>query len=542
MFREITIEDKILFDQFHCEEYCGSELLFANVFAWKKTDCLQLSIQPDFLIIKGRDFFFPPLCKTKESFLKGISWIEQYCLENAFPFRLLGITDLFYSFFGEDYFLLPTPHLDEYLYLPNDLATYPGKKYHAKRNLCNQFQKNYSYQFVSYKTEHFSPIIDLCNRWEVHKTPTEELDGIIDILNNLSASGCFCDVLIVNDIVEGFVIGTVQKKCGIVLFEKANVELIGIYPMLISLTSQKHFLSMEKINRQEDMGIESLRQAKMRFHPVQFIKKYQVCWNKTKQLKYLYQSAFPDSQDYVNYFFTKKEKETLILEEDSFIYAALYYRTLTIHIQGQLHSACFIFAISTHPHYRNRGYMKNLLNRAVDEWQKEYLCCFLLPDISNFYEKFDFVPCYYLLESADCKKVETNDWEKIKELYNLYAKKYQNFIIRSDKQWQTMAEENQINHGKVYLLFQAENIIGYEIFDGETTIELVDLSSKVTLSPRCNMVRFLQIETLQSLFPKEKSYPLTALLQAKINQPNLLLQQFSIDFIKENPILILDCY
>jgi hypothetical protein len=53
-----------------------------------------------------------------------------------------------------------------------------------------------------------------------------------------------------------------------ILFEKGDLNYSGIYQTINYLTANTYLLNVTYINRQEDMGIEGLRQAKLSYHPV----------------------------------------------------------------------------------------------------------------------------------------------------------------------------------------------------------------------------------------------------------------------------------
>ena len=153
MFRDILAQDQLVFNDFIQNECHGSELCFANIFAWKNYDKLQIFVNDNLLIIKGKNFFFPPLVKNVD-YQKGLDFIQNYCEEKQFPFAIYGVTEKFLPLLKiKNTHLTPHPELDEYLYNAQDLVTYSGKKFHSKRNLFNQFNK-LSYEFVTYSNEH----------------------------------------------------------------------------------------------------------------------------------------------------------------------------------------------------------------------------------------------------------------------------------------------------------------------------------------------------------------------------------------------------
>ena len=66
------------------------------------------------------------------------------------------------------------------------------------------------------------------------------------------------------------------SNVGIILFEKADPEYEGIYQAVNYLFINHSFKQCRFINRQEDLGLEGLRKAKMSYHPFGFAEKYRV--------------------------------------------------------------------------------------------------------------------------------------------------------------------------------------------------------------------------------------------------------------------------
>ena len=56
--------------------------------------------------------------------------------------------------------------------------------------------------------------------------------------------------------------------------EKADPEVRGAYPAINQAFVEHEWSDMTYINREEDMGIEGLRQAKESYKPVKLIEKF----------------------------------------------------------------------------------------------------------------------------------------------------------------------------------------------------------------------------------------------------------------------------
>ena len=107
----------------------------------------------------------------------------------------------------------------------------------------------------------------------------EELIGIkklfanFDIIKDrLKIAGIFIDGKL-----EAFTMGEyINPNMALIHIEKANPMIRGLYPYINKQFLVNEFSDVEFVNREEDLGIEGLRKAKLSYHPVKFIEKYTV--------------------------------------------------------------------------------------------------------------------------------------------------------------------------------------------------------------------------------------------------------------------------
>ena len=71
-----------------------------------------------------------------------------------------------------------------------------------------------------------------------------------------------------------FTIGEpVSDQCFVVHFEKALSRYPGAYPMINQQFVQNALQAYHYINREEDLGLEGLRKAKLSYHPAILLEK-----------------------------------------------------------------------------------------------------------------------------------------------------------------------------------------------------------------------------------------------------------------------------
>lgn len=88
--------------------------------------------------------------------------------------------------------------------------------------------------------------------------------------------------------------------------------------------------------------------------------------NRKEQIIQLWRCCFEDSEDFIRRFFSQvyREENALTLEHDGQIVCAMQLLPYTISYYGQAVPATYIYGVCTHPDYRRRGYMHQLLETA----------------------------------------------------------------------------------------------------------------------------------------------------------------------------------
>lgn len=197
--------------------------------------------------------------------LRGILPGTREILEQYYP-------TLFEYTANRDYF--------DYIYRRQDLVELKGKNYQPKRNHVNKFKKEYRFDFQPLTPE----LIPECLLFEAEwcmKHGCEENENIrnerqaltfaLDHYNELPLSGA---VIHVEGKIAAFTFGApINHDTFGIHFEKADISLDGAY----SIINQQFAASLPEqylwLNREEDMGIPGLRQAKTSYHPAKLLEK-----------------------------------------------------------------------------------------------------------------------------------------------------------------------------------------------------------------------------------------------------------------------------
>lgn len=174
----------------------------------------------------------------------------------------------------------------EYLYDIRDLASLSGNRYMKKRNRVNQFRRRYDYTYEPLTADIIPEVAEFQRAWcqanDCGATPglVREDRCISRILENWDdVPDLRGGVIRVNGGIAAYTIGELAGETIMVHFEKASLEYGAAYQVI-----NKEFLSnmledhpqLKIANREEDMNDPGLRDAKMSYLPVDFIKKHRV--------------------------------------------------------------------------------------------------------------------------------------------------------------------------------------------------------------------------------------------------------------------------
>lgn len=166
----------------------------------------------------------------------------------------------------------------DYVYLRENLVSLSGKKLHSKRNHINKFKSLYSYEYHPFSKEFAKECLALEQAWLDGKTEMDdfsrecEYDAVRKSIEDFDALGVRGGVLTVDSKVIAFTIGEMlTSDTALIHMEKADASYQGAYPMINQQFCEHEFHDAVYIDREEDMGLEALRKAKLSYYPEQLI-------------------------------------------------------------------------------------------------------------------------------------------------------------------------------------------------------------------------------------------------------------------------------
>lgn len=290
-FKPLKLEDKSLFDKFlKPYKFLTCEYSFTNLFIWRKALDIEYAIYKDTLILKKLDFdgsyhFMEPLGYTKDN-LKGIvdALIEYQSTEDVgylFKDAEEPFTNDLKEIFGDNLIIEEDRSNFDYIYSSEKLISLSGKKLHSKKNHYNNFIKNNEFRIEPITDSIVCDCIKAAREW-CRKNDCKgyllyELKAIEELLKNSQSLEFKGMVVYVNDKLSAFTIGEkVTDDMAIIHVEKADANINGLYAFINKTFVEEYFKDVPYINREQDLGIEGLRKAKLTYQPIKLEPKYSV--------------------------------------------------------------------------------------------------------------------------------------------------------------------------------------------------------------------------------------------------------------------------
>lgn len=291
---EITLRDKEFFDR-HLRLYNPdtSELTFTNFFAWrnfyrfKYTEingllcviAIPLKSEPYALMPMGdlnRDSFEEAFSKLTEHFKqKGWKPLFKKIPQKGLEYFKSHIT-------SENDVVLDRDNSD-YLYNTADLINLKGKKYDGKRNHINKFKSKYEYEYVPLNCQLIEECSRIMEEWciEKHCDCQEgdycERQANMELLKNFRVLECKGALMKVDGIYEAFTVGEMlNKDTAVIHIEKANTHVDGLFTYINQQFCEREWKDTLYINREQDLGLEGMRKAKLSYKPYKMMEKYTV--------------------------------------------------------------------------------------------------------------------------------------------------------------------------------------------------------------------------------------------------------------------------
>lgn len=287
-FKDIELKDKELITSYTLNSpRRNCDLSFSNLCSWRFLYNTQFAILDGFLLLKfwANDELIYMMPVGDGDLKKILNTLIEDANQEDEPLCLLGLSEEACSELEE---LMPgkfqfTTDRDyaDYLYLRTDLATLSGKKFQSKRNHVNKFKRTYNYEYTAITPDRIQKCIDLEAEWckandcDQHEGTGNERRALLYALHNFDELGLTGGILHVDGKIAAFTFGMpINQETFGVHVEKANTQIDGAYAMINYEFSNHLPEQYIYVNREEDLGIEGLRKAKLSYQPTIVLAKY----------------------------------------------------------------------------------------------------------------------------------------------------------------------------------------------------------------------------------------------------------------------------
>jgi hypothetical protein len=287
-FKKINLEDRdLLAPLLPTLDNRDCNLSFVNLYSW------QFLTDASYAFIGGTPVLRLLLERTRTVYIlppggddstRALQLLIEEDRQHDRPTRLFGIIPRLAPWLDEafpgafryhanrDYF--------DYLYLRRDLVELRGKYLQAKRNHVNKFLRTYAHEYLPLTPSLAPECLQLEEEWCLRHgdAPSESLrnerQAMTLALNHVAELQLLGGAIRVNGKLVAFAYGApVTTDTFGIHIEKADASIGGAYNMINQELARRVPEHYTYINREEDLGIPGLRQAKGSYHPYLLLEK-----------------------------------------------------------------------------------------------------------------------------------------------------------------------------------------------------------------------------------------------------------------------------
>ena len=280
-FKKLEKADKKIIDKFYNAGYYeNSEHNFTNLYMWRELCNIYWAVEDDVLYISSssNDMLaaWQPIGsqeKMQDAITKILDWSEKNKGDRDFAFVVVekNFTEELEKYPHANFKIEPDRNEFDYVY-------------HGKKNHLNSFRKDFpTAEYLPITSEIIPKCRDELNRWyEIHRkeNPDDpfiyyEQAAIHEIFDNFDEFKLKGGAILLGGKVVAFTFGEkLNSDTAVIHVEKADPEIRGAYAAINQNFAAAEWSDMTFINRESDMGLEGLRQAKESYRPVKLIEKF----------------------------------------------------------------------------------------------------------------------------------------------------------------------------------------------------------------------------------------------------------------------------
>ena len=380
-FRPVRLEDRAVIERFTMpSDIRNCDLAFANMFCWQAVYRSAWAVVEGFLVIRfqidggTRTGYMQPV--GEGDFSAIVPALREDAHRCGQRLRIIGLTDegreLLRQRWPGSFAFASDRALEDYIYRADDLRTLAGRRYQPKRNHVNRFTAAYpDYRYDELTPDRFAECMALEREWRrAHEGHTSELcaeqRAMQLAFEHFDELGLRGGCIHVGDRLAAFTYGSaVNDRTFVTHVEKADTAFDGAFTIINKLFAEHLPPRFTLINREEDLGLEGLRHAKLSYHPLLLQHKFAAIHLHPDELacKELWQQVFGDDDAFVDAFLMRYYdcSRMLRIEQEGRPAAMLHL----LPFECELGRASYIYGVATHPDFRGRGFASQLMQEAL---------------------------------------------------------------------------------------------------------------------------------------------------------------------------------
>lgn len=410
-FKDVTVDDKDLIQSFTLYgERQNCDLSFANLISWRFLYNTQYAVVDDYLVFRfytGRHLaYMMPVPRPREQedgslrvepcdecSVSVIRAIRDDSIAMGHPFLMLGVCnymrDIIEKYFPDTFDIKPDRDYSDYIYTRDKLVNLSGKKLQSKRNHINKFKTLYpGYEYRRLTPELIPQCLEVERQWRAvskddnGETPDEELSeelrSMTRAFNRWDKLGLMGGAIFVGERMVAFTYGCpINHNTFDVCVEKADVNYEGAFA-IINQEFAKHIPEQYYyINREEDMGDEGLRRAKLSYKPDILLEKNVIMEKHPladfedqgrirQETMELWRSTFGDPEEFIQLYFSRvyRSEYNVCCQLDGRVVAALQTLPYPMLYRGREVNTAYISGVAVMESYRGHDIGNNLMRQA----------------------------------------------------------------------------------------------------------------------------------------------------------------------------------
>ncbi len=268
---------------------CGqiaSDYSFINLWGWRDVYDLQWAWQDGLTWI--RQTKPQPALWAPVGDWQTVAWPQALKDAGTLADRIIRVPEalrqLLTRSVGADLQFLESREHWDYLYTVEELIQLKGNRFHKKKNLLNQFLNRYDFRYLPFGGEMVDRMLGMQEEWcawrdcENNDTLAAENEAILRVLKQWQdLEGITGGALEIEQKISAYTVAELMPDNTLVIhFEKACPEIKGGYQAINQIFLANVPPGPALVNREQDLGDEGLRKAKLSYQPVDFVKKFQL--------------------------------------------------------------------------------------------------------------------------------------------------------------------------------------------------------------------------------------------------------------------------